>query len=162
MTSISELHCKSSEELYDLLLTTDDEDYKIKPILLKRRVTERVKFEPIMVNCGGAGGGAGGGLTSGGGSGGGAGGDLRNVSHVVPANHGGSSGSSISSLANDMIASGWKGEGMKNPRDAMEWVQLAADDPSYRIELGEAERFWQAAGSKYKKWLAGKKFRGEI
>ena len=58
-------------------------------------------------------------------------------------------------FAEEVKASGYRGEFMRNPEEAMEWVETAIFSRTEWRELHpEGVRFWKALRSKWARWMA--------
>ena len=59
----------------------------------------------------------------------------------------------IYELANEMIAEGFTGQGMRDEENASDYIYMAADNPDVENELPERGfAFWKSAKFHYRKW----------
>lgn len=68
----------------------------------------------------------------------------------------------IHKLAQEMIAVGFRGQGMRDEANAEDFICMAADNPRVEEELPPSGfAFWRAAEFRYKVWKARKRFMDE-
>ena len=134
MTSKTELRQLSSEALFSRLLSSDSEDWVIKDILRTRMTAGmRVSFNDGGVRFGPDE-------------------PIKRPTDVA------AGATDLARICQQIIDSGWQGEGLKyDPETAMAWLHLAVkDNTDYADLIPEAQRFHNAAQSKWKLWMTMK------